>query len=36
MAHIEEITDFNKYWDTKMLEYQAEAERMEAESIERH
>ena len=36
MAHVEEISDFNKYWDGKMMEYQQEAERMESESIERH
>ena len=36
MAHVEEISDFNKYWDGKMMEYQQEAERMENESIERH
>lgn len=36
MAHLEEISDFNKYWDSKMIDYQKEAERMESESIERH
>lgn len=36
MAHLEEISDFNKYWDGKMIEYQQEAERMESDSIERH
>lgn len=33
MAHLEEISDFNKYWDSKMIDYQKEAERMESESI---
>lgn len=36
MAHLEEISDFNKYWDGKMMEYQQEAEHMEGEAIERH
>lgn len=36
MAHLEEITQFNKYWDEKMHQYQTEAERMEGESIDRH
>lgn len=30
MAHVEEISDFNKYWDNKMMDYQQEAERMES------
>ena len=36
MAHLEEITEFNKYWDGKLIEYQGEAERMEGEIIDRH
>lgn len=36
MAHLQEISQFNKYWDDKMHEYQLEAERMEGESIDRH
>jgi hypothetical protein len=36
MAHIEEITEFNNYWDSKMLEYQNEAEKLENETIEKH
>ena len=36
MAHLEEISDFNKYWDNKMMDYQGEAERMENETIARH
>ena len=36
MAHVEEINDFNKYWDNKMLDYQKEAERMETDTIKRH
>lgn len=29
VAHVEEMTEFNKYWDEKMMEYQAEAEKLE-------
>ena len=29
MAHIEEINDFDKYWDSKMIDYQQESEKME-------
>lgn len=36
MAHVEEITEFNKYWDEKMLEYQSEAEKLEEETVTRH
>jgi hypothetical protein len=36
MAHLEEISDFNKYWDSKMMDYQQEAERMESDTIQRH
>ena len=36
MAHIEEISSFNKFWDEKLMEYQNEAERMENETAERH
>ncbi len=36
MAHVEEITQFNKYWDEKMLEYQSEAEKLEEETLVRH
>lgn len=36
MAHVEEITQFNKYWDEKMIEFQEEAERIQEETIERH
>lgn len=36
MAHLEEIRQFNTYWDNKMMEYQNEAERMETDSIEKH
>lgn len=36
VAHVEEMTEFNKYWDEKMLEYQAEAEKLEEETIVRH
>lgn len=25
MAHVEEISDFNKYWDNKMIDYHTEA-----------
>ena len=27
MAHIEEISSFNKFWDEKLMEHQNEAER---------
>ena len=30
------MTEFNKYWDEKMMEYQAEAEKLEDETLERH
>ena len=30
------MTEFNKYWDEKMFEYQAEAEKLEEEIIMRH
>ena len=36
VAHVEEMTEFNKYWDEKMMEYQAEAEKLEEEIITRH
>ena len=36
MAHLEEINDFNKYWDNKMMDYQKQAERMENETLQRH
>lgn len=35
-AHLEEMVEFNKYWDEKFLEYQAEAERVESEAVQRH
>ena len=36
MAHVQEITEFNNYWDQKMTEYQQEAQRVEEELICRH
>lgn len=36
MAHVEEMTEFNKYWDQKMMEYQAQAEKLQEETIGRH
>ena len=35
-AHLEEMGEFNKYWDEKFMEYQAEAERVESEALDRH
>jgi len=28
-AHLEEMSDFNTYWDGKFMEYQTEAEKIE-------
>jgi hypothetical protein len=36
VAHIEEITEFNLYWDTKFMEYQQEAEKLEGETLSKH
>lgn len=36
LAHVEEITEFNKYWDEKMIQYQEEAEKLEDETLMRH
>lgn len=36
LAHLEEMTEFNAYWDNKMLEYQTEAEKLENEAVDRH
>ena len=35
-AHFEEMSEFNKYWDGKFLEYQSEAEKVEGETLEKH
>jgi hypothetical protein len=28
--------EFNRYWDSKFMEYQAEAEKIEAGTLEKH
>lgn len=35
-AHYEEMSEFNKYWDAKFIEYQSEAEKIESETLEKH
>lgn len=30
------MNEFHKYWDDKFMEYQSEAEKLEAETLERH
>jgi hypothetical protein len=30
------MSEFNKYWDGKFLEYQSEAEKVEGETLEKH
>lgn len=30
------MSEFNKYWDSKFLEYQEESEKLESETLERH
>lgn len=35
-AHCEEMSQFNKYWDSKFMEYQEEAERLQNETLEKH
>ncbi len=36
VAHVEEITEFNNYWDQKMTEYQQEAEKVEEDLMQKH
>lgn len=35
-AHLEEMAEFNNYWDAKFHEYAEESERLEGEALQRH
>jgi hypothetical protein len=30
------MSEFNKYWDSKFIEYQEESERLENQTLEKH
>ena len=34
-AHLDEFNQFNEFWDKKMIEFEAEARRIEVELLER-
>lgn len=35
-AHLEEMTEFNNFWDGKFMQYQAEAEGIQNNMFEKH